>query len=658
MSSLHLRQGTKVYTIDGTPVLLDQEIGAGGEGSVWSLQSDATLAAKFYYKGISREHAQKLAVMCRLKSDGLLKVAAWPVSTLQVDRNGSPEGLLMPRVTGHQAAHLLYSPKSRRTSFPEAQFPFIVHAAMNVASAFATVHEAGQVIGDVNHGNLLVSERATVALIDCDSFEITDQKEVYPCLVGVPTYTPPELQGKNFHGIRRTEQHDAFGLAVLIFHLLFLGRHPFAGIYKNGIADMTIEQAIGEYRFAYFSNSDSTDTQPPPAAPRLADVPPPLSDLFVRAFTRAGLNARRPLACEWIAPLKNLSKNMRQCIANSSHHFSNHLVACPWCRVERMVGIPMFGIKIVIVGAEQFHLAEIWAQIETLLVPPEPCPIPTSRDFIGSVVVDVTIGEIVRDRRAKRLMSACALALDIAIVFATQDSFILSIVILIAGLLVVAKLWRWNQPAIEKFEKVSEAAKEDYNSQIQTWERIQAAPVAFEEMKKSVTAARQRFNDLPVMRARMLAELNASRRQKQLRQFLESRRLEDAGLPGIGKGRIALLQAYNIEDAYDVEPSKISDLKGVGPTIRATLLAWRAMVEQQFQFDPSRSLDPREVRALEQELNQRRAEAINILKSAPPVLQGILNSWRGQRSFVLENLNRSAKSLAQAGADTKALRRW
>src|SRR5205814_7863741 len=68
------------------------------------------------------------------------------------------------------------------------------------------------------------------ALIDCDSFEITDGKTVFPCMVGVPTYTPPELQGQSFQGVRRTKQHDAFGLAVLIFHMLFLGRHPFAGI--------------------------------------------------------------------------------------------------------------------------------------------------------------------------------------------------------------------------------------------------------------------------------------------------------------------------------------------------------------------------------------------------------------------------------------------
>src|ERR1700683_2575712 len=123
---------------------------------------------------MAAEQAQKWEAMCRLKSPSLLNVAAWPTTTLKTNRNGQPDGLLMPRISGYQAAHLLYSPKSRRTNFPEAQFPFIGDSATNIARAFATVHDAGQVIGDVNHGNLLVSEQATVALIDCDSFEITD----------------------------------------------------------------------------------------------------------------------------------------------------------------------------------------------------------------------------------------------------------------------------------------------------------------------------------------------------------------------------------------------------------------------------------------------------------------------------------------------------
>ena len=73
---------------------------------------------------------------------------------------------------------------------------------------------------------------------------------MFPCEVGVAHFTPPELAGRNLHELQRTTNHDCFGLAVLIFHLLFLGRHPYAGRFL-GIEDMPIERAIHEHRFAF-----------------------------------------------------------------------------------------------------------------------------------------------------------------------------------------------------------------------------------------------------------------------------------------------------------------------------------------------------------------------------------------------------------------------
>ncbi len=658
MSAPPLRSGATVYGTDGAVLLLDKEIGRGGEGAVWSIQGDQRVAAKFYHKGISAERVRKLEVMCRLKSEGLLKIAAWPTSMLRLTRSGQSEGLLMPRILGYQPAHLLYSPKSRRTTFPDAQFPFIVHSAGNIARAFAAIHDAGQVIGDVNHGNLLVSEQATVALIDCDSFEISDQNSVYPCLVGVPQYTPPELQGKSFQGIRRTTQHDAFGLAVLVFHMLFLGRHPFAGIFRNGTADMTIEQAISEYRFAYAADSGQSQMQPPPSAPRLSDFPPAFSELFERAFTKAGAYGNRASAHEWIPALEGLSKSLKQCGANRSHYFPNHLTACPWCRVEGMVGIPMFGVKIFIAGTEQFNVSAVWARIEAIVPPPEVSSLPNSQTFAGTLSVHVSIGDIVRKRRVKRLMSLAAIAAAIAIVFAAQPQFVISIAILISGLAGMNALWKAGESEAKEFRDAHLNAASDYAKHVEEWNRISRAPASFADTKQKLASARQVLNDLPAMRVRRMAELNGERRQKQLRHFLESHRIEDATLPNIGKGRKELLRVYNVEDAYDVELAKISNIKGFGPSMRATILAWRMSIEQAFQFDPSKGVDPRDIRDLEQDLNQKRAEAIRTLTSGPQALQQSLNLWLTERDSLMAQLNQSARQLGQAEVNMKALSRW
>jgi DNA-binding helix-hairpin-helix protein with protein kinase domain len=335
--SFQPQKGVIIYGADNRPLVLDQEIGKGGEGSVWAVTSDANVVAKFYHKGLEVNTARKIEAMCRLKSDALLKISAWPLATLKT-KSGAPEGLLMPRISGHQEAHLLYTPKSRRTNFPEAQFSFIVHVSMNIARAFATVHDAGQVIGDVNHGNLLVARDGRVRLIDCDSFEINDGSTIFPCSVGVPLYTPPELQGRSFQGVRRTKQHDAFGLAVLIFHLLFLGRHPFAGIFRGGREDKTIEDAIREYRFAYQPDNRLSEMEPP-AIPHLSEFPPELGRMFLQAFGRG----RRPAAQEWLPVLESLARNLKQCPSNDTHHYYRALGSCPWCRVENASGKTMFG---------------------------------------------------------------------------------------------------------------------------------------------------------------------------------------------------------------------------------------------------------------------------------------------------------------------------
>jgi len=98
MSAPRLRSGATVYGTDGATFVLDKEIGRGGEGAVWSVQGDQRFAAKFYHKGIAAEHVRKLEVMCRLKSESLLKIAAWPTSTLRLaySAEGERDSGMMP----------------------------------------------------------------------------------------------------------------------------------------------------------------------------------------------------------------------------------------------------------------------------------------------------------------------------------------------------------------------------------------------------------------------------------------------------------------------------------------------------------------------------------------------------------------------------------
>src|SRR5215813_4229236 len=100
----------------------------------------------------------------------------------------------MPKITGHKQAFSLYSPKLRLQEFPRASWQFLIRSAANAARAFAVVHESGHVIGDVNHGNLFICDRATVRLIGCQSYPVTIKGFPLFREGGASTHPPPEFQ--------------------------------------------------------------------------------------------------------------------------------------------------------------------------------------------------------------------------------------------------------------------------------------------------------------------------------------------------------------------------------------------------------------------------------------------------------------------------------
>jgi DNA-binding helix-hairpin-helix protein with protein kinase domain len=141
----------------------------------------------------------------------------------------------------------------------------------------------------------------------------------------------------------------------------------------------------------------------------------------------------------------------------------------------------------------------------------------------------------------------------------------------------------------------------------------------------------------------------------QLQKFLEPYRIEDAVLPGIGPGRKSLLRAFNVEDAFDVEVAKISLVKGFGPSMRGILLMWRSELERKFQFNANLGIDPRDLRIVEQDLDQRRAASIQLLTSGPQRLRQALLPWQSRRSSALNRLHDAARQLAQAEVNVAAL---
>ncbi|MFI5170090.1 MAG: Hsp70 family protein, partial [Vicinamibacterales bacterium] len=325
---------------------------------MYAVSTQSGVVAKLYVRRPDDELGSKLEAMVRLGTKALADFAAWPQDLVFDSETGSIVGFLMRRVEAHHGIHELYGPTTRKRLFPEATWAFLLRAARNIAAAFERVHAHGHVIGDVNEGNVIVSDQATVQLIDCDSFQITQLGRSYHCRVGVPLYTPPELQGRRLGDVLRTPDHDCFGLAVLVFQLLFMGRHPFAGRHPERA--LSVATAIREGLFAFGHEAARQGWQPPPSSLTLADIHPSVGQLFERAFCQAApAGPPRPSATDWIRALEAAEATVAICSNEPRHAYATVSDSCPWCRIRREGGPSFF----VAQPRVQPRAADVWSRV-------------------------------------------------------------------------------------------------------------------------------------------------------------------------------------------------------------------------------------------------------------------------------------------------------
>ena len=577
-----------VVDSNGRALKLGAVIGQGGEAAVYDVTSLPGIVAKIYHKPIDADRAAKIRVMPSIANDGLSKLTSWPRDLL-ANRQGQPVGLLIPKVPGKDAHHLC-SPKSRANEFPGTDWRFLIRTATNIARAFAVVHDAGCVIGDVNYGGVLIAPDATVKLIDCDSFQVTIRGKRYPCTVGTATFSPPELQGKHFASVVRTVNHDNFGLAVIAFLMLFNGRHPFAGRFM-GAGDMPIEKAIEEVRFAFGSRHQSVQMMRPPATPELSAVGADVMLLFERAFARESLPGGRPTARDWVSGLTAMEKDVKQCSANPSH-WHHKSTACPWCPIENATGSVLFSVSVRPTAMfSTFDLAGIWKQIEAV-AHPGAAPV-----VAGGKLPAGGSGQSGLSFK-KMLPWVVGLGFVIAGIKGGGGLMFLFAAISVFGLSAMLAPDKEKLKAAQERDRLARVA---WDSAFKDWD-AQAGPRTFDAKLTELASAKRQLEALPARRLDRLEQLRRNQRQLQLDRFLDLFEIEKAKIEGIGRGRTQMLESFGIETAADIKRAAIQAVPGFGPKMQQRLLAWRASVEAKFRFDANKGVDPRDTAKVEADI--------------------------------------------------------
>ncbi len=569
-----------LFLADGRALNIEKRIGKGGEGEVYSILGDSKVAVKYYTLKDLDSRRQKIEAMIKSDLSSKSPLVAFPLEIIKNDR-GQFVGFSMMKVASHHPIHELYSPASRRATFPKADYRFLTRVAANTSRAIASVHQTPCVIGDINHSGILVSEEATVTLIDADSFQLVEDGKSFLCTVGVPDFTPPELQGRSLDSVVRTQNHDRFGLAVALFQLLFMGKHPFSGRFSGG--DMPLSKSIQELRFAY--SSRNTGMQPPPAAPLLTEFPASVRNAFEAAFGPAGL-VNRPSAADWVQILSEFEKSLKHCAADQLHYFSGDAKECPWCRMDRLQGTRLF-VQPFNLGQQTTgrsgvapDIISVWVQIEAISAP-GPCP---SLPPLSPVSLSPSPGvlKVKRDDRVRRIGGALCFIAGAAIFFTAPTWWPAASGLTAIGLFGIFRVVKGKS----EIEAQVRDLEQRWNKAIEQW-RTRGDDRPFINLKQSLVAAKQQLDGLPAAEKAKIEHYQRNRRQEQLKRHLEGFRIRQTKISGIGPAKLATLASYGIETAADVARNRVLAVPGFGETNSLPLLNWRDTIERRFSYNPN-----------------------------------------------------------------------
>jgi len=574
--------------IGGKSLVLEKCIGKGGEGEIYTLKSVPDRAVKIYKANLRVCREPKVRAMVQSALARKIDLVAFPAE-IATDLRGSFAGFVMRLITAYQPMHELYSPKSRKLYYSKADYRFLIRAALNVARAVGKVHETGCIIGDFNHSGVLISREATVALIDADSFQFTLNGRSYPCVVGVPDFTPPELQSSNLSTVIRSKEHDHFGLAVAIFQLLAMGRHPYAG--RFGGADLTMSEAIAQNRFAFsLSRSMETRTIPPPGSITLRDLPTSIAQAFEAAF---GLSpTARPDAIKWISLLKDLEAGLSHCATVKTHYYPSAAGKCVWCRLAAASGVDMFpdllATDVPIATGGPFDVERIWAQVRAISLPRPEELLPKWTGTLGAHSTAVA--------EAKRALMARKAIGMVALIAAATGLFVASPLVLVWLGLSIFGLFKLFGSTVEKEPFQKAYADADQKARVTEMAFLQRTGLielhgVQADLENWFAAYRQLDADLN----RELARLKSTRESRQREAFLDQFPIRRAQIAGIGPAKTATLASFGIETAADVNANAVPAVPGFGQAMTAKLIAWRRGHEANFRYNSAP--DPSDIQA-------------------------------------------------------------
>lgn len=206
---------------------------SGGEGAVYSFPKNPRVLVKIYKKSKLETPDKKRAIHARIiDMAGNNKISnqanmAWPLMPV-FDANKNVIGFAMRKCEGNSLL-ALRGPANIRKHFPTWNRRNLVETALDFVQKVKLLANNGVLINDFNPANFLVDAKGRVSFIDCDSYQVPAARGgVHISRTYYPSYSAPELIRKqSLLGQPRNIHHVEFGVALIVFHIVMCGLHPY-----------------------------------------------------------------------------------------------------------------------------------------------------------------------------------------------------------------------------------------------------------------------------------------------------------------------------------------------------------------------------------------------------------------------------------------------
>lgn len=282
----------------------------GGEAAVHDVPQYPSVVVKLYHPHVlaKRRDTLRAKIEAMTGDPGLIRFkqhpgVAWPRFSVY-DEQKQWRGYAMRKAVGVRMTILAHA-MAYREHFPNLDRPALVAYQLNLLNTLHELHSAGVRVGDYNPANFLCDpQNHAVTLIDCDSWQVNALGETYRCPVAARDMLPPELLGKELGQLTRSLESEHFALAILLFKVLMLGRHPFDAV--GG------ESPVENIRQGYFPYGVGGGGIPKgPWFNIWSHLPFKLKEQLVRTFKDGSQNPmNRTTVPEWIELFKLYQREM------------------------------------------------------------------------------------------------------------------------------------------------------------------------------------------------------------------------------------------------------------------------------------------------------------------------------------------------------------